>query len=215
AAGGAGENFVAFELPGIEEPLRQHKHHRWRLDRSQIETYGLGGHLSAEKLWWEHVRLGERSLNFVSLSPWLSLCVLVCEDLAQQEPVARMVRAVGPNLVIAVLMDGPQLLTRWPARYATVLADDPGSSVLTLTSLGMCRRSVPPGRSPSRVIALWKDASPHSRGAQEIAIGQGADGVVLNLLVELEEEWTADGRSDCGVAGRPVLVGAYDVKLPS
>jgi 5-methylcytosine-specific restriction enzyme A len=50
-------------------------------------------------------------------------------------------RSVGPNLVVALLMDGPQLTARWPARYASVLADDPGSSVLTLTSLGMCLRS--------------------------------------------------------------------------
>jgi hypothetical protein len=49
--------------------------------------------------------------------------------------------AIGPNLVIALLMDGPQLENRWPARYATVLAEDPGSAVLTVTSLGMVRRS--------------------------------------------------------------------------
>jgi len=52
------------------------------------------------------------------------LTVLICEDLARLDPVNDLVRAVGPNLVMSLLMDGPQLTTRWPARYATVLADD-------------------------------------------------------------------------------------------
>lgn len=206
-----GHNYVAFALPGLSDPIRQPKHHRWQLDRSQIETYGLGGYLNTEKLWWEQVVTSDRSLKFISLLPWLNVCVLVCEDLAQQEPVARMVRAVGPNLVIAVLMDGPQLNSRWPARYATVLADDPGSSVLTITSLGMCKRSRPPGYGVSRVIALWKDN--RSGAAREIEISDGADAVMLNLLVEKTEEFTADGRSDRCQAGRPVLTGAYDIRL--
>ena len=41
--------------------------------------------------------------------------------------------AIGPNLVFTLLMNGPQLKTRWPARYAKILADDPGSSVLSIT----------------------------------------------------------------------------------
>lgn len=69
--------------------------------------------------------------------------MLVCEDLARQDPAADLIRAVGPNLLIALLMDGPQLSGRWPARYASVLAEDPGTSVLTLTSLGMAERSRP------------------------------------------------------------------------
>ncbi len=204
------ENFVALEvpfIPGTSISIEQPKHHRWQLDRSQIEAYGLAGHLNPSRRWWEYTRMGDRSLYFLSLLPWFTLCVLVCEDLAQQEPVAKIVRAVGPNLVIAVLMDGPQLGARWPGRYATALADDPGSSVLTVTSLGMCERSVPPGKSPSRVVALWKDRS----GQRELTLGPKASGLVLNLLIEPQEEWTADGRTDNGDAGLPVLVGAHDV----
>lgn len=84
--------------------------------------------------------------------------------MARQDPAADLIRAVGPNLLIALLMDGPQLKDRWAARYASVLAEDPGSSVLTLTRLGMARRSRPflrtTGRraEPSQVIALWRDA---------------------------------------------------------
>ena len=47
-------------------------------------------------------------------------------DLAQPDPVASIIRQVGPSLVIGLLLDGPQLAERWPARYASVFADDPG-----------------------------------------------------------------------------------------
>ena len=88
------------------------------------------------------------------------MCVLICEDLARQDPVTEVIRAVGPNLVFALLMDGPQLRNRWASRYASVLAEDPGCSVLSLTSLGMSRRSRPrlesgPVVDRSSVIALW------------------------------------------------------------
>ncbi len=125
--------------------FRQEKHHRWILDRAQIEQYGLGGRLNPAESWWENTGIRRRGLQFLTVRPWLTMSVLICEDLARQEPVAELVRAVGPNLVVALLMDGPQLNGRWPARYATVLADDPGSSVLTLTSIGMARLSRPNG----------------------------------------------------------------------
>ena len=191
--------------------VKQYKHHRWQLDKRQIVQYGLGGQLDPNMLWWEHTSTQARKLTFVSLLGWLSFSFLVCEDLARQEPVARLVRAVGPNLVIALLMDGPQLAGRWPDRYATVLADDPGSSVLTLTSIGMAQLSRPPGVSPSRSVALWKDAK--SGAARQIDLPAGADGLVLNLARHLEEEWSADGRTDGGVAGYPILAGVHPVRI--
>jgi hypothetical protein len=45
--------------------------------------------------------------------------------------VAELLRDVGPTLVVTILLDGPQLGSRWTARCASVLADDPGSAVLT------------------------------------------------------------------------------------
>jgi hypothetical protein len=102
---------------------------------------------------------------------------------------------MGPSLVIAVLMDGPQLDRRWPGRYAGALADDPGCSVLTLTSLGMMERSVLPGESEPRQIALWKDASGQAR---ELSLPRGAHALVLSLDAAREERWSLDGRSDRG-----------------
>jgi hypothetical protein len=110
---GHGVNRVCLDIPR-EEPLSQHKHHRWKLDASQIRQYGLGGRLSVDKEWWEHVSISDRRLLFVSF-PALVLSVLICEDLARPDPVGDLIRAVGPNLVVALLMDGPQLKGRWPS----------------------------------------------------------------------------------------------------
>jgi hypothetical protein len=217
---GPRQNYLRFDIPFNIQVRRkvlrttiehqQRKHHRWRLDKRQIVQYGLGSCLSVEKKWWEHISIKDRELNFVVLDDWLTVCALICEDLARQDPVAEVVRAVGPNLVIALLMDGPQLKSRWPARYATVLADDPGSSVLTLTSMGMCELSRPPAiRERSRAVALWKDAK--SADAVEIHLPPDADGVILSLSCIFKNEWAADGRDDDGSTGYPILSGMHYV----
>jgi hypothetical protein len=205
------ENFLYVDLPTIK-PLVQHKHHRWFLDQPQISQYGLGSRLYPEKGWWEHISLRDRKLNFIAVLPWLVMSVLICEDLARPDPVGDLVRAVGPNLVIALLMDGPQLKERWSARYATTLADDPGSSVLTVTSGGMCSLSRPPaGVQARRVVALWKDAK--SPAPVEIEMPSGSQGVVVSLSVRRLEEWTADGRGDKRNAGYPMLSGIHPISV--
>lgn len=175
--------------------FEQRKHHRWKLTKSQILQYGLAGSLHPETDWWEHISVGERTLSFVTFRPWLTMSVLICEDLARPDPVGDVLRAVGPNLIIALLTDGPQVMGRWPGRYAGALADDPGSSVLTVTSLGASTLSKPSSGNPnrSRSIALWRDAK---NGARELELPQGASALLLNMTVEYHEEWTADGRSD-------------------
>ncbi|MDQ3031628.1 MAG: hypothetical protein M3Y87_04365 [Myxococcota bacterium] len=171
----------------------QSKHHRWRLDEPQIRRYHLGHALDPARRWWEDIDVDDRQLSFYVFRPDASIAVLVCEDLARIDPVQPVLRAMGPSLVIAVLMDGPQLDRRWPGRYAGALADDPGCSVLTLTSLGMMERSVMPGESAPRQVALWKDASGQAR---ELSLPRGAHALVLSLDAGREERWTLDGRSD-------------------
>ncbi len=203
-----GRNAAALRVSRLDgaDTFDQEKHHRWFLDRSQIDSYELAHVLNPARRWWENTVVGRRKLNVVAFNDWLTLCHLICEDLARIDPVSRLVRAIGPTLVVALLLDGPQLPSRWPGRYATVLADDPGSSVLTLTSLGMALRSRPrdgTGRVPSsRVIALWKDSR---FGDRTIDLAEGATGVVLTLWGEHVEEFTADGRSDRTGAGRITL----------
>ena len=193
--------------------LVQSKHHRWCLDKSQILQYGLGGRLSVSRRWWEHACIPPRWMNFVALGNWLTWCVLICEDLARQDPAAELIRSIGPSLVIALLMDGPQLQKRWPARYATVLAEDPGSSVLTFTNLGMVRRSRPPPTKSGvsdppagDVIALWSD---RMDGTREICLTGNQDACILNLACHSVPEFTADGHGDGGAGHFVVYAGHY------
>jgi hypothetical protein len=213
--GASGENYICFDvmLPGGEflTELIQRKHHRWKLEKSQIIQYGIGATLNAQANWWEHINVSDRRLMLVTLKPWLTVAVLICEDLARPDPIGDLVHSVGPNLVICLLMDGPQLSNRWPGRYATTLADDPGCSVLTLTSIGMTALSRPTSgaAAPSGCIALWKDS--RNGAAKEVILPFGAAAVVLSIAVEYCEEWTADGRGDGGNAGHPYLVGQHPI----
>jgi hypothetical protein len=170
--------------------IRQRKHHRWSLDEAQIYQYHLGGVLHPHVRWWESMEVPRRSVQFVEVAE-LTLVSLVCEDLAQNDDVAELIRSVGPTIVLTALLDGPQLDSRWAARYASVLADDPGSAVMTLTSYGMVQRSRPRGRGASPVIALWKDPS---RGVREIPLERGAHAVLLTVCTDRATRRSADGR---------------------
>ena len=171
--------------------FEQAKHHRWSLDAAQIGQYHLTHSLAPSKQWWEAIDLPARNVRVFDLGQGATIAPLVCEDLARMDEVADFLRGIGPSLVLALLLDGPQLATRWPGRYASVLADEPGSAVLTLTALGMVARSRPPGKKASRVVALWHDPS---TGVHEISLGRGAHGVLLTANVDRESTWTADGR---------------------
>jgi hypothetical protein len=178
---------------GDAEPwfhIRQNKHHRWSLDEDQIDQYNLGGVLHPHIRWWEAMDVPRLSIHFVEVTELTSVA-LVCEDLAQNDDLAQLIRSVGPTVLVTVLLDGPQLTSRWAARYASVLADDPGSAVLTLSSYGMVERSRPRGRESSRVIALWKDPT---KGVHEIPLEPGAHGVVLTLCMDRATRRSADGR---------------------
>jgi hypothetical protein len=170
--------------------LRQNKHHRWSLDEAQVEQYHLGAALHPHIRWWEAMDVPPMAIQFVEVAE-LVLTSLVCEDLAHNDDIAQLIRSVGPTVVFNVLLDGPQLASRWTARYASVLADDPGSAVLTLTSYGMVERSRPTGLDPSRVIALEKD---RTRGIREISLEPGAHAVLLTVCMDRATRYTADRR---------------------
>jgi len=132
-----------------------------------------------------------RTVHFVEHGDEIVIVSLVCEDLAQIDSVAEVIRSVGPTVVFTPLLDGPQLSSRWAARYASVLADDPGSAVLTLTSYGMVQRSRPHRRDMSPVVALWKDPV---GGLREIPLEAGAQGILLTLSSDRGTRRSADGR---------------------
>jgi len=183
---------------------RQSKHHRWCLDNGQIKRYQLAHVLDGSQIWWEDIELRKREVNFLVFRHGATLAVLVCEDLARVDPAQVVLRSVGANLVIALLFDGPQLENRWPGRYATVLAEDPGSSVLTVTSLGMARRaqSEPPSHHAGLEVALWKEAG---SSATSLTLPPNHHALLLSLALRKEENWTLDGRSDGGTSYRVSL----------
>jgi hypothetical protein len=163
-----------------ENAVTQHKHHRWKLSPYQIKKYNLGGALSVSKNWWEGIHVEDREINFFNLGEELTMCSLICEDLARQDPIADLLRSVGPNLVITLLMDGEQLKHRWSSRYASILSDDPGSAVITLTSLGMVKRDNDVLRKDSLSIGMVSDSKGNFNEIR-LAHGKKAALVTLNL----------------------------------
>jgi hypothetical protein len=111
-------------------------------------------------------------------------------------------------------MDGPQLKGRWSARYASVFADDPGSSVLTLSNLGMVKRSRPleadVDRPTDHVIALWRDIV---GGSRELGIPDGDDACVLSLVSHKQIEFSADGCRDARPGQYPIYAGHTSFKV--
>jgi hypothetical protein len=191
------QTFVLRQKEGVVK-REQNKHHRWRLDRRQVEGYALDFDDDDDNdQWWEDIDVGNRQLPFFGLRKDMSVTTLICEDLARADPAMNVIRAVGPNLVIALLMDGPQLETRWPGRYATVLADDPGSAVLSFTCSAMVDRSNWRQARPARTVGLMRDASGRT---QEIPLPPDSLGVLLTLESVKKHQTTLDNRSDNEVA---------------
>jgi hypothetical protein len=189
--------------------IRQYKHHRWSLNESQILQYHLGGALHPHIRWWEAMDVPRRRIQFIEHGDEIAIVSLVCEDLAQIGDLAEVIRSVGPTIVFAPLLDGPQLNSRWAARYASVLADDPGSAVLTLTSFGMVQRSRPHGRDSSPVVALWKDPI---RGVREIPLDTGAQGILFTVCAGRGTRRSSDGRWPVDNVNEYFNVAVYQVR---
>jgi hypothetical protein len=177
------------------------KHHRWRIEGSQSDSYVLNDALDRKFVWWEKIPLPQREIHVNVFRKASVFTTMICEDLARSDPAHEVLKALGPNLVFVLLMDGPQLNYRWSARYANGLSDDPGSSVLTLTSRGLMARAneriaaMPPvdrgSLSANWTVGLWKDAN---SAAYPIECQPGAHAVVLTLKGTPTTESTLDGR---------------------
>ncbi len=188
---------------------RQNKHHRWFLNRKQIDQYDLAGALHPSVRWWEAMSVPQRSVQFIELSEGITFVAVICEDLARLDEVADLLRAVGPTMVVTPLLDGPQLPSRWTARYASVFADDPGSAVLTLAPYGLVERSRPAGAAPSSVVALWKDST---GGLREITLDPGSQGVLLSVVVDCARRRSADGRAPVDNAADLFVSGVRQIR---
>lgn len=192
--------------------VSQKKHHRWKLDRDQISTYGLGASLGPSMEWWEKHCIETREMNFFQIRDDAVFASLICEDLARNDPCLDIVRSVAPNLVFALLMDGSQLPNRWSARYAGSLADDPGCTVLTLTSFGLIDRSNDHrSKDKSFSVGLLRD----SKGlTTEITLPPGNEAILLTLGSEEAKDITIDGRKTTN-ASKWFYVSQRPIKLAS
>ena len=170
----------------------QSKHHRWKLDQSQIDRYELDK-LQPNYEWWEHINVGGRELNFVTFRANSIFSALICEDLARSDPCHEILRSVGPNLLFALLMDGPQIDARWPARYASYLSEDPGSAVLTVTSRGLSKMSNP--ESHKSAIAYFSDGEGNPDSRSEIQIPDNASATIVKLVSKPKTIASIDGRN--------------------
>jgi len=172
--------------------ISQKKHHRWKIDKPQIKNYGLASSLRPNIQWWETHNIGQRELNFFQFRKDAVFASLICEDLARNDPCHGILRSVAPNLVFSLLMDGPQLTNRWPARYASTLADDPGCTVLTFTSFGLLKRGNENSEyKASNSVGLLRDTDGATR---EIALATEKKGILLTLGSEKKKDYTIDGR---------------------
>lgn len=199
------------ERPMWDLEWAREKHHRWQLNEWQLQRYALTHRLDPSKVWWEDLAIKSRELGFVEYHPGSVLTALICEDLARIEPAQVALRAIGPNLVFVLLQDGPQLPARWSNQYAGVLADDPGSSVLTISSMGLIHRANATSQEKSRSFALWRD---QLGGLTQIDLPSGYHAVNITLKREDVIETTLDLRSDSGnTASVWKLVGVNPIKI--
>ena len=113
----------------------------------------------------------------------------------------KYIRAIGPNIIFVLLMDGCQLEQRWAARYALGLSEDPGSTVVTLTSRALVDRSnlhrsrVVDGAKNSWSVGLSRN--PRDK-AKEIACLPSSQGVVLSFHSKDKIQQTICGRNELG-----------------
>jgi hypothetical protein len=206
-AGDASRFMTRKELGEAGVKYFQNKHHRWQLNRPQLLQYGLTHKLSEKMKWWEAINVGKRRVSFINIGERLTVCPLICEDLARQDPIADLIRHVGPSLVVTILLDGPQHKDRWSSRYAGILSEDPGSAVVALTSFGMVRRWSASQRPLSRIVALWND----SDGPRELELASGASGILLTVGLKMEREPIADGRRELRGTSRLNLIDVVQI----
>lgn len=173
-------NVFFLDHRGIRMHWAQSKHHQWKLTPGQIERYQLEEQLSTSgPECFEDFEIDRKCLLF-SLNDEFIVTTLICEDIARSTPVLPVIEALGPSLVIALLMDDAQLPIRWNAKKAESIWEAAGTSVLTFTSLGMVARSTFVDRANDAPIAYWQGGI---RGSTDISrcisMPWDAQGVVI------------------------------------
>lgn len=187
------------------------KHHRWRIEKLQIESYGLQNVLDPSTNWWEKIRIRKREVKMVMFRNVSAFGVMICEDLARSEPAHDVFRALGANIIFGLLFDGPQTKSRWSSKYAASITEDPGTAVVSLTSHALMKRSYETYKKTKEYkeksknntnddscwsIALWQNDSTDREESQQIEIicPQGKHAVLVTLEMGVTIDQTIEGR---------------------
>jgi hypothetical protein len=101
--------------------IRQNKHHRWSLDEGQVDQYHLGGVLHPHIRWWEAMDVPRQAIQFIEVAE-LTLASLVCEDLAQNDDVAELIRTSVPPFFLPCSSTDRSSPPATPASWPTILA---------------------------------------------------------------------------------------------
>ena len=199
-----GEEVIGVDRVKYVLSTSRSKHHRWKIEQNQIRAYKLKGEFEqltpnqrdSISAYWEKIRIPRRRFHIHTFRDYSVLTTLICEDLARAEPVHKYVRAVGPDILFVMLMDGCQIEQRWPARYALGLAEDPGSTVVTFTSRGLVRRSNEQRSEGDGYLSSWSVglARNPSENAVQIRCEPKTEGVLLQFRAMPSHELTLDGR---------------------
>lgn len=118
-----------------EELWRQHKVHHYEMQRFEQVRYGLDRIFPGAAGVREDITTTPRHITVCdSPAAGLRVIILICEDLAQEDPVRHIIRAMRANLVFNPVMAGALLKQRNFAKTATDLASDPGTTTIVANS---------------------------------------------------------------------------------
>ena len=125
----------------------QDKHHQYRLTAKDIQRLGLTASLGRDARN-EVGTSTHRSVTICDIPGAGRFCVLVCEDLARDDPGQVTLRLFEADMVIVIVMDGTFLESSWRNRNGLNLAQDPGTRIAIGNSRALLARmgtSRPPG----------------------------------------------------------------------
>ncbi|MDP2310585.1 MAG: hypothetical protein Q8P18_31490 [Pseudomonadota bacterium] len=170
---------------------QQNKTRPFSFTRSQQEFYSLREALGGDTTP-EHIRLDPRVLVLLESATLGRLAVLICEDLAHEDPGPRLAAPLGVRLYLTPVMDGEFADWRWVSACATWHAWSNRVQVIAVNSLVLPERAGRPAPAEGRAVGVtgplsaWRpglDGSPAPWPPRLVHLPLGADVVVAEVDV--------------------------------
>ncbi|MDP2311651.1 MAG: hypothetical protein Q8P41_02005 [Pseudomonadota bacterium] len=140
----------------------------------------------------EHIRLDPRVLVLLESATLGRLAVLICEDLAHEDPGPRMAAPLGVRLYLTPVMDGEFADWRWVSACATWHAWSARVQVIAVNSLVLPERAGRPSPPEGRAVGVtgplsaWQpgpDGAPAPWPPRLVHLPPGEDVVVAEMDV--------------------------------